>query len=180
MYVVHLPHGCGTQESRCRDWLEVRRGRTRFPVRPLNFDRILIGSGTNCHLQLGGGLPMLHTLMTRENDCWRVDAIAPEPQLVVNDVPCRQQDLEIGDSIRIAEFEFILRRSLDGRPKSQKMKPSYRVEADDADWEGAAGLSANELVHRLEQEFDLIESLEHSRNRGATALMRALRHRRAA
>jgi len=123
---------------------------------------------------------MLHCLLTREDDRWTVEAIAPEPLLLVNDLPCRRQSLEIGDSIRIAEFEFVLRCTPGGDPESGRADRWLRSEQSSMAGDESSGLSANELVHRLEQEFDLIESLEHTRFRGTTALLRAVRHRRAA
>ncbi len=185
MHFVHSPHdGAAPIENLGGDWLEVRRGRTRFPHRPLALDRILIGAGTNCHLQLGSDLPMLHTLLTREQGRWRVEAIAPEPALLVNGTTCRCQTLCANDVIRIAEFEFVYRCE-DGKQHDRKRHVRAQTDGGSASGRRSAQLrsvcreeasspSADQLVNRLEQELDLIDQLGHDRRSAANGLLRAI------
>lgn len=117
MRIVHFAHeGRSIAAPFAGDRLLVRRGRTHFPVRPLSVPRFLIGSGTNCHLQLGGGLPMLHSMIVREEGRWVIEAIAPEPALIVNGVRRRRQVLCMHDVIGIGEFELVLFGGDDGTP----------------------------------------------------------------
>ncbi len=184
MQIVHSPHvGAPAIESFCGDWLEVRRGRTRFPHRPLLSDRFLIGSGTNCHLQLGGGLPMLHTLLTREQGRWRVEAIAPEPPLLINGTTCRCQTLCPNDVIQLAEFEFVFHHG-DGPVLTVKNEDMNAMRDSDADQrtgrlrsvcrKEAGELSASQLVDRLKGELELIDRLGHDRKSAANGLLRAI------
>ncbi len=187
MQFVHSPHdGATPVESYGGDWLEVRRGRTRFPQRPLALDRFLIGSGTNCHLQLGGDLPMLHTLLTRQQGRWRVEAIAPEPALLVNGTACRCQTLCANDVIQIAEFEFVFRRGGE-RFRTERDAGMHTIGDSGAAHQTVAlpgvcreetgALSASQLVSRLEGELDLIDQMGHDRRSAASGLLRAvLRH----
>ncbi|MCA9075129.1 MAG: hypothetical protein KDA93_08855 [Planctomycetaceae bacterium] len=174
MRVIHTSHHGPrhANEAAC-DWLEVRLGRTRFPHRPLFSSRILIGSGTNCHLQLGGDVPMLHSLLTFENGCWTLDVIAPEPTLCVNGETCRHRNLCIGDQIQLAEFEFVLCRSENGCPRDESGRPHWRSVSSVAHEGQVAELSAAELLQRMEAEMSLVESFEEGRRRGAKALLEA-------
>lgn len=91
--------------------LAIERGGTRFPWRPIVSRRFLIGSGTNCHLQLGGDIPLLHSLLTRVADGWSIEAIAAEPPLMVNGVVCRHCRLHPEDRVEVGPFRFRLRTS---------------------------------------------------------------------
>src|SRR4029077_10738480 len=65
--------------------LEVTRGVTRFPRRPVTHPRFLIGAGSTCDLRLGGeGIPALHSLITVSGRDITLEAIAAEPALRVN------------------------------------------------------------------------------------------------
>lgn len=111
MYKIHAAHQNAPQASRQPRplaWLQVRRGGTRFPLRPIYSARFLIGSGTNCHLQLGGDIPLLHSLLRRDVSGWVVDAISPEPVLRINGVECRHGNLNPDDVIEIGLFEMQL------------------------------------------------------------------------
>ena len=178
MRVIHNSHDDqGEFTAGTCDWLEVRRGRTRFPQRPLNSTRCLIGSGTNCHLQLGGDLPMLHSLLVLEDGCWTLDVIAPEPRLFVNGDDCRHRQLCIGDRIQVAGFEFALCRGEHGSPKSTPQNPHHRAVTSESVREEAAGLSASELLEQMEQDICAVDEFEQGRRDGAEALLDAIRSR---
>jgi hypothetical protein len=111
MYKIHPAHAKTSPASRQPKplaWLQVRRGGTRYPLRPVYSTRFLIGSGTNCHLQLGGAIPLLHSLLTREVQGWTIEAVFPEPQLRINGVESRQCKLHPDDIIEIGPFEMQL------------------------------------------------------------------------
>lgn len=174
MRVIHASHqGPGQDDSTARDWLEISRGRTQFPHRPLSSNRILIGSGTNCHLQLGGHMPVLHSLLLRGVGGWRLDVIAPEPAIFVNGEGCRHRELSIGDRIQLAEFEFVLCRSEKGVPRSKSGGPHQQQDAADSIQAETGRLSATELLERMEQEMIAVEEFERGRRNGARALLEA-------
>ncbi len=88
-------------------WIEIRGGRTRVPRRPTQGDRLLIGSGSNCHLQLGGGMPMAHSVISLGPDGWSIEALVPEPKLVVAGEVSRHASLHDGDLIQIGQFTLV-------------------------------------------------------------------------
>ena len=109
MHIIHSAHVDGLRPARPpHAWLQISRGGTRFPLRPVCTSRFLIGAGTNCHLQLGGDIPQLHSLLLREFDGWTIEAIAPEPVLQVNGSDTRRCRLEPDDVVTIGPFELRL------------------------------------------------------------------------
>lgn len=88
-------------------WIEIRGGRTRFPRRPLQGDRLLIGSGSNCHLQLGGGMPMAHSVISLGPEGWVIEALVAEPKLVVAGEVVRRASLHDGDLIQLGPFTLV-------------------------------------------------------------------------
>lgn len=180
MRVVHTSHDQPREfHSEINDWLEVRRGRTRFPCRPLNSSRYLIGSGSNCHLQLGGTVPMLHSLLVHRDERWTVEVVAPEPTLLVNGESCRHRHLCVGDCIRLAGFEFVLCTAEGGVPKPDQRKPHHQMFASTSLEEDTAGLTASQLLERMEQEIAVVEEFEENRRRGAISLLDAARRQAA-
>lgn len=176
MRVIHATHqDQGEINSGISDWLEVRRGRTQFPHRPLIASRCLIGSGSNCHLQLGGEVPMLHSLLVLQEGQWTLEVVAPEPTLFVNGEACRHRALSVGDRIQLAEFEFALCRGEKGVPKPDRRRPHHQAFMVQSLREETAGLTASELLERLESELSAIELYEQGRQQGAMALLDAAR-----
>ena len=65
--------------------LEICRGRTRFPERPVAGPRFFIGSGEGCDLRLGGDLlPSIHSLIQTRGEGLFLEPIAANPPLLVN------------------------------------------------------------------------------------------------
>lgn len=109
MHIIHSAHVAVPPSARQPyAWLRIARGGTRFPLRPVCTARFLIGAGTNCHLQLGGEIPLLHSLLLREFDGWTIEAIAPEPRLLVNGDEVRRCRLQPDDVVTIGPFELCL------------------------------------------------------------------------
>ncbi|QDT53826.1 hypothetical protein Pan44_18500 [Caulifigura coniformis] len=88
-------------------WIEIRGGRTRFPQRPIEGDRFLIGSGSNCQLQLGGGMPMAHSVISYGPGGWTIEALVPEPPLRVEGKVVRQASLFDGEVIELGPFTLV-------------------------------------------------------------------------
>lgn len=179
--------------------LQVARGRTRFPSRPICGTRFLIGSAEECDLQLGGlDIPELHSLLVRENDRLRLECLVPTPPVFVNGRQVSEAVLHVGDVIDIGPLRFILRDDEgphgDGRsaahPESQRRsklaartdESSTRSRLDGAlvdeerNADGIAdpsALTASELVDRIEDELDLVDEFDAGRRRGAAALIAA-------
>lgn len=159
-----------------RMWLEVRRGRTRAPRRPVRTRRFLIGAGSNCQLQLGGDdVPILHSILLIDEDGAQIDAVVPAPELYVNGVPQRAATLRDGDVITIGKFEFAVHvqqpADADG---AERNLPAEEPDSPFGE-EDLSELSAAALVERLESELRRIEQFRCSRETGAAALLQAAR-----
>ena len=113
----HGPRRCSTEStspvSDLRELaLEICRGKTQFPLRPITGERCLIGAGDKCDVRLGGSeIPLLHSLLYQDGtDIW-LEAIAPSPKLLVNGKPHDDGPISVGDQISIDCFEFIVRQA---------------------------------------------------------------------
>ncbi len=139
----------------CR--LEVTRGRTRFPLRPVQGTEFLIGSATDCDLQISRTLPDFHALITPVDGCIRISALAAEPPLQINDVMVDatvSTRLNDGDRIAIGEIEMTIH--------IDKLAESGL---------GINGLSTEQLVDLLDQEMCEVETYETQMTQGAEALL---------
>ncbi|SFH94120.1 FHA domain-containing protein [Planctomicrobium piriforme] len=139
--------------------LVIERGRSRYPQRPIDGERFLIGAGSNCQLQLGGQMPMLHSIIIQEDDHLWIDAVVADPPLIVNGQRIRESELRRGDVIQIADFTF----SIDRRAVEQAVPVA----------ESAAPATALELLKLLADELESLQQLAKGRNHGAAALLDA-------
>lgn len=142
-------------------FLRIERGRTRHPERPIEGERFLIGGGSNCDLQLGGDVPIVHSVIIQtENGLW-IDAISKNPQLLVNRQPIREGELVTGDLIEIGTFIFVVQeRILD-----------MEVDFTENEQVNIRDLTAEDIVDLLAAEIRDIEEAEAARAAGARALL---------
>ena len=160
-------------------WLEIRKGRTGFPLRPISGDRFLIGAGSHCHLQLGGDtMPMLHSLLVIDGKRAYLEAVVPMPALQVNGQARRAVELVDEDHVTIGEFEFVFHRLVSSEPAAGAAEalPS----AEQTTYENLMQMSVTQLVARIEDEIHEIHAFEAGREAGASALLEAARHAAAA
>ena len=147
--------------------LEVSRGRTRFPQRPVTGPRFLIGSAITCDLRLGGGdIPAVHTLIVRSEQGYELETLVGEPPLKVNGEIVQQAWLRDGDRIEIGSIELAARlvasAGLSTDPLATDRPPLDQM-------------TTAELVDFIELEQDLQARQELSRHAGAAALLREAR-----
>ncbi len=159
-----------------RMMLEICRGRTRFPQRPISGPRYFIGSGAGCDLRLGGSdFPAIHSLIqTRENGVW-FETLAAAPAARINGELTNGEWLRDGDRIEIGAFQFLAH-------VVPLLPPSAIVDADtgalpDQMEVQVSELSATELADRLDVEMHQVERFQIGRRAGAHALLQALRRR---
>lgn len=154
-------------------WLEIRKGRTGFPLRPISGDRFLIGAGSHCHLQLGGhAMPMLHSLLVIDGQRAYLEAVVPEPALMVNGNARRAVELVDEDQVAIGEFEFVFHRLASSEPSSNASSAQTAAETK---FDSLMLMTVPELVARIEEEIREIHAYEAGRNAGASALLDAAR-----
>jgi len=154
--------------------LEITRGRTRFPARPVTNSRFLIGAGVTCDLRLGASdIPAIHSILTIHGGEVHLEAIHPAPALVVNGKTVRETALADGDAIAIGDIELRARMSVGHDPvRSQAATAVHTtIEAEDVP---LADLSAIELIDRIEAEEQMIDEFEDRRREGAKSLTQAL------
>lgn len=150
--------------------LEITRGRTRFRSRPVAGPRFLIGAGVTCDLRLGGSdVPVLHSIITIISGEVHLEAIAPNPVLIVNGRGVREVELTDGDVIGIGDVELRARLTVPHAPAALQSVDANPIVTDGAD-EPLAELSAAELIERIEAEERQIEEFEERRLTGARAL----------
>lgn len=137
--------------------LDVLRGRTRHPSRPVDRDGFLIGSGPDCQLRLGDDeVPEQHCVLHIDDEGLAVERLASAAELLVNEVPVDTARLGDGDVVSIGPFAFVL-----------------RDEAVDVETIDPTELSAADLVDLLEDEMQSVDSLEDARREAARELVAA-------
>lgn len=148
--------------------LRIERGRTKHPERPISIERFLIGAGSNCHLQLGGEMPILHSIIIQSEAGLWIDSIVKEPQLLVNRQPVRDSQIFSGDIIEIGEFVFSV-QELFTESDVQEVGDT----ATDEENVDLRELTAEDLVDLLAAEMEALESVDERRLAGANSLLEA-------
>jgi hypothetical protein len=133
-------------------WIEILGGRTRFPRRPIQGDRLLIGSGSNCHLQLGGGTPIAHSVISRRPEGWTIEALVAEPKLIVAGSAAQRASLQDGDLIQIGPFALVAH--LTAAAQNELLAPidlpaTLAIANTPSESDDLSEVSAEELVDRL-------------------------------
>jgi hypothetical protein len=150
--------------------IEITRGRTRFRSRPVTGSRFLIGAGVTCDLRLGGAdVPVLHSIITVTNGEVHLEAIAPNPVLIVNGRGVREVELADGDVIGIGDVELRARLAVRHTPAAIETIEAAPATVDSDEY-SLADLSASELIDRIEAEERQIDEFEERRLTGAKAL----------
>ncbi|MHC4877242.1 MAG: FHA domain-containing protein [Planctomycetota bacterium] len=155
--------------------LEITRGRTQNPMRPITHERFLIGAGERCDLRLGGNdMPPLHSIVHVDGiDVW-IDVIADGPELKVNSESTRSANLADGDEIEIGTFQLALRDT--GADSPPPILQAFNTDSIDGEPEiDPSTLSPAELIELIEQEEELIEEFEARKRMGLETLMQNLR-----
>jgi hypothetical protein len=162
-------------------WIEIERGRTQFPRRPFRGERLLIGSGSNCDVQLGGhGIPILHSLIHRDGANLRAEAIVGSPPLIVAGRPVREAIVTGGDRIEIGRFAFRVQVNAAAAAWQDDLLAPIDVAAVLDHEERALGaqhplqeLSALQLAERIEAELRTLNHDALGQRLGLEALVRA-------
>ena len=149
--------------------LEVCSGKTSFPRRPVVGPEFLIGAGKECDLRLGGkDFPVLHSRIRILDEGVRLDVLAPAPTVAVNGNPSRGEWLRDGDLLQIGLFQFLVRMPHLAPAESKETQPEATCLSH------AIGMTAEQLVDQLEQEFAQLEELEHTPRQGWHDLLSAV------
>jgi len=147
--------------------LEVSRGRTRFPQRPVTGPRFLIGSAITCDLRLGGAdIPAVHSLIVHSDEGYELETLVGDPPLKVNGEIVQQVWLRDGDRVEIGTIELTARVVAGAR-----FEPAEVV----ADRPALEQMTTAELVDYIELEQDQLARHELSRHAGAAALLQEVR-----
>jgi hypothetical protein len=158
--------------------LEICRGRTEHPLRPVLSPRFLIGSSARCDLRLGGAeIPPLVAMIFQDgSDTW-LEAIAPAPALRVNNRVETSVRLSDGDRIAIGAIEFIAHVPEESAiPASVREAINLELNAEEDESE-VSEMSAAELVERIEAATEMVNEFEERQRLGVEALHAALQGR---
>jgi len=142
--------------------LIIERGISRHPARPISGERFLIGAGSNCHLQLGGDIPLLHSIILPEEDHLWIDAVSPFPQLIVNGQPLREGELRRGDLLEIGEFVFQVEYRQPLLQAALQTVATPEIPAGER--------TAAELLELLEADLADLENFERAQQQAGAAL----------
>jgi predicted component of type VI protein secretion system len=161
--------------------LEICRGRTEHPLRPVQSQRFLIGSSSRCDLRLGAAeIPPLHTLILMDGEDIWLEAMAPAPPLRVNGRSESSVQLADGDRITIGPIELIAHVPVQAAaivPVDEEL--DFVPEDDDVDEAAISDLSAKELVERIEAATEMVNEFEERQRLGIEALQAAIQQRQA-
>ncbi len=176
--------------------LEIRRGRTGYPQRPVCSRNFLIGGGPGCDLRLGGDdIPPAHTLLTISEDGAIAQWLAESPPLLVNGKLTHETTLGDGDQIKIGRFEFIVHRLL--MPSSAEDAPAQTPSKTPAQSgmettallgllaeakaeepvDDLSELPASELLELLEADQETVRHFEECLRQAEAALLHAAAQR---
>lgn len=147
-------------------YLEITRGATEFPNRPVYEGVFLIGSGSNCDLQIGGAdTPAVHSIVRADAGDVHIESLSRKPALRVNSQPCERAELRDGDLIQIGSIQ------LAARFQSMPMAATapVPVEAD----EDLSSLNCEDLLTLLEQDLALVDEHHARQAAGAERLIDA-------
>lgn len=146
--------------------------------------RILIGSGSLCHLNSSNGkLPILHSILTNQSGELVIQAVVPAPELKVNGLVCERcvlqhhDRLEIGDQV---DFQINLPDQADefDRKKTEQKSDNQRIDREQKDEtmteKPLKDLTAAELVELIEQEQKVVDEYEQQRQEGAASLLKVI------
>jgi hypothetical protein len=157
--------------------LEVIRGNTRFPRRPVHKARYLIGAGESCDLRLGGDdMPALHSIIKTTGPEVTLEAIAAEPVLAVNGSQIETTLLKDGDVITVGELELLARMEPGQTPAGAVTLPEHGELVTDSQ-RSLEELSAAELVDLIDLEELAIEDFEGRQQVGLKGLAQAIMSR---
>lgn len=180
------PSSSATSAGSSEFFLQVTRGKTAHPVRPISRDRFLIGAGNWCDLCLGGAqMPVLHSVIHLDGEQAWIDAVGVGADLKVNGKSTSFAQLQAGDRIEIGAFAMSFQQSTEKAAQTKKPAvssglydpiPEDLADEDEAD---LTSLSAAELVDLIESDLELVEEFERRKRRGTDALLDAVRRHRA-
>lgn len=157
--------------------LQVSRGKTNFPHRPVTAPRFAIGAGSGCDMVLGDpNVPAIHTILLVEGGCVIAEAVAQTPLLKVNGNVISTAILEDGDELTIGGFHFAIHLNHEAIARTLESDTQTPLDLQDLESEcelDDSELSAAELVDRLESEMSLVDQFERQIQTGQAALLQS-------
>ncbi|MFK7817237.1 MAG: FHA domain-containing protein [Planctomycetaceae bacterium] len=149
-------------------YLEIVKGSTRFPNRPVYEGVFLIGSGSNCDLRIGGpDTPAVHSVVRAEKGDVHIESLSRKPVLRVNGSPCERVELRNGDRVQIGSIQMVA--------KFQSVPVAPVMPVEEAGPADLASMSAEQLIGLLEQDLALVEDASRHESNGAELLLEAAR-----
>lgn len=120
-------------------------------MEPFTAGEIRIGSGRGCQLRFGDpGIPDVHTTITVTPEAVILQCHCQQPELIVNGSPVTECRLHDGDMLELLDHRLLLRLT----------HCEDRITLDEDSFAaGGDTVSAEQIVDRLQEQVELIESL---------------------
>jgi len=157
-------------------FLQITRGRTNNPKRPIHGDRFLIGSGEWCDLRLGGSMPVLHSVVQVDGPAVWLETVVESPPLDVNGRSVRSCELQDGDELQIGPFSLVFcdERNVQHETLMRPIDIEDVLALDTPDVD-LSELTATELVDLIERDEELASEFARRQEQGAAALLDRIR-----
>lgn len=164
-------------ENEPKLYLEIVKGSTEFPNRPVYEGVFLIGAGTNCDLRIGGtNTPAVHSIVRADEGNVHIESLSRKPALRVNSQPCEAATLNDGDHIQVGSIQMVARFQPLAVAATLPL-PVTRQPEPEPPHTDVSKLSAEALLTLLEQDIALVENDIAGQNAAADRLMDAARDR---
>lgn len=170
--------------------LEVANGKTAHRLRPVKSKRYLIGSGVNCHLQVGqDSFPPLHSIILNGPEGAEIELVSSEALLLINgeqkeNALLQQDDIIDLGPIRLIVHEqvmngVIMDQSHHSDAKNEQVQedahivpfPTSEKQDEEVQDQDLSELSAEELIDLIMEEEDQIAEYEKGVKAGFKAML---------
>ena len=153
--------------------LMVVRGETRCLERAVTAPAFLIGAAADCDLVLASQeIPPVHSYLFRSEGNCQIRSLGFEPALLVNGEQVETALLKDGDSIRVGDFELLLRELSNVAPLPKSFAPE--LEGKNPTEQSADEEAARRVVSRLVEDVRvyLLHSSHGAGGLGGAGLIR--------
>ncbi|MFN9719552.1 MAG: FHA domain-containing protein [Planctomycetota bacterium] len=138
-------------------YLRIADGDRKFPFRPMGAGLFLIGHGRSCDLRLGNkDVSAIHSVVEVQSHFAEITRVGSSPELVVNGEEVDHCRLHHGDMIEIGDVRCVFALC---HPETEALIRLAETETPQSP------ASSEDLVNRIEAEFQVIDSQESSPER---------------
>ncbi len=135
----------------------------RQPIEPIALGEFRIGSAPHCQLRLGDAtIPDIHTVLTVERSGVLLQSRVTDPPVLVNGTPTTESLLLDGDLVELEDHRLLFRMVAE-EDRITLDESAFTTHDEDN--------SADRLVEKLDEQFDLIEELTRTPDQAVVELL---------